>query len=351
MRVCSGSPDWQRCRRRGGPTKPLVFPAPATQTGIFRISATQRKSYDSLRKIIVLHPGRDHRTIMAGPILKKRSRDDVDRSRPAKRSKKVKKQLQYHSSSEDEGPGQPDFQPVNLNDDEDEDDAVETNIAQATLNAVKSQGGFSSEESGDEAQLAANEEDNADMDEVSEQSDSNHDDQDLYSDSETSTQAERRRRKRNDPDAFATSISKMLGSKLSTAKRTDPVLSRSRAATEIQQTRIESKLEEKAKRKLREDKKNASERGRVRDVLAGEEEGCTAQEVAEREKRLRKTAQRGVVKLFNAFAAAHRKAEEVSAEARKQGVVGIDQRKSKVQSMSKEAFLDLVASGGKNTAV
>ena len=30
----------------------------------------------------------------------------------------------------------------------------------------------------------------------------------------------------NDPDAFATSISKILGSKLSTSKRADPVLSR-----------------------------------------------------------------------------------------------------------------------------
>ena len=78
----------------------------------------------------------------------------------------------------------------------------------------------------------------------------------------------------------------------------------------------------------------------------GEGANGSAAMVAEQEKRLRKTAQRGVVKLFNAVRAAQVKGEEAAREARKKGVVGAGRREEKVTEMSKKGFLDLIAGGG-----
>jgi len=82
----------------------------------------------------------------------------------------------------------------------------------------------------------------------------------------------------------------------------------------------------------------------VKDVL-GLTSGL-AGETAEEEKRLRKIAQRGVIKLFNAVRAAQVKGEEAAREARKQGTVGVVNREEKVNEMSKQGFLDLI--NGKN---
>ncbi|KAI9765317.1 MAG: hypothetical protein M1840_007516 [Geoglossum simile] len=156
-----------------------------------------------------------------------------------------------------------------------------------------------------------------------------------------------RKRKRNDPDAFANSISRILSSKLSTSKRTDPILARSKTAALASQEMQDARLEARAKHKLREEKKANLDRGRVKDVLGGNDRDISAK--VELEKRLRKTAQRGVVKLFNAVRAAQVKGEEAAREARKAGVVGEGRRKERVNGMSKKGFLELIA-GGSDTA-
>jgi hypothetical protein len=69
-------------------------------------------------------------------------------------------------------------------------------------------------------------------------------------------------------------------------------------------------------------------------------------ETTEIEKRLRKTAQRGVVKLFNAVRAAQIKGEEAARKARTKGVVGQGRREEKINEMSKKGFLELIAGGG-----
>lgn len=152
-------------------------------------------------------------------------------------------------------------------------------------------------------------------------------------------------------------MSKILSSKLSTSKRADPVLARSATAALANAELAESRLELKARRKLLEERKLALEKGRVKDVIlgtdaprppgaAGEGEG-TAGEAMELERRLRKTAQRGVVKLFNAVRAAQVKGEEA---ARQGGAPG--RKKERVAEMSRQGFLELVAGGGKGkTAV
>ena len=120
------------------------------------------------------------------------------------------------------------------------------------------------------------------------------------------------------------------------------------------------------------------DRGRVRDVLLGDrkeilglevrvgdkaggagvgingdgnDEEMTAAEIAEQERRLRKTAQRGVVKLFNAVRAAQVKAEEAAREVKSKGVVGVGRREEKISEMSKKGFLELVAGGGGDASV
>lgn len=166
-------------------------------------------------------------------------------------------------------------------------------------------------------------------------------------DSDADSGDDRKRSKRNDPSAFASSLSKILSTKLSTTKRTDPVLSRSTDAQSAARAAADSVLDVKARRHLKDQKMKALERGRVRDVVAAEEgSGRSVADVMEEERRLRKVAQRGVVKLFNAVRAAQVKAGEAERKGKDERVIGMGKREERVNEMSKKGFLDLIASGG-----
>lgn len=275
---------------------------------------------------------------MAG-LSKKRKVDEGMKGRVHRPVKKFKKQTDYDNQSSSDSEKSQDFQAVNLQDSDDEEldeeDLVEGDVSRD-----------------DEPAL-----DGVSDSEVTDASNSDSDSEDEESDNDSNPNLIRKR-KRNDPEAFATSMSKILGSKLSTSKRSDPVLARSVTAIEASKEMADLALEKKAKRKLREEKKAALEKGRVKDVLGastafdaahgrgeGEAEASTA-EIMETEKRLRKTAQRGVVKLFNAVRAAQIKGEQAAREAREKGVIGQGRREEKVNEMSKKGFLELIASGG-----
>jgi mitochondrial fusion and transport protein UGO1 len=296
-----------------------------------------------------------------------------DEVRPKKKIR-VKKQKAYHSSSdeesEDEGraydapkpvkPVQqeraapvtqpkpilkktapvPPPQPVEDESEEDsEEDDEEDEVAKNTsLNMAQ---GVESDADEDDAEVEMADDEPALSSDADEDSDA-----DTNAGSITSSQAARAKKKRNDPDAFATSISKILGSKLSTAKRSEPILSRSKSAADANKTLADGKLEQKARAQIRAERKAALEKGRVKDVLGLETEGADTGKIMEEEKRLKKTAQRGVVKLFNAVRAAQVKAEEAMRQARAEGVVGSKQREERVSEMSKQGFLDLIGSGG-----
>jgi hypothetical protein len=279
----------------------------------------------------------DHITTMAGQSSKKRKAGDGIKGRAPKRAiKKFKRQTDYNSASSDEE-GQ-DFQAVNLEDsDEDEEEH-----GKAPIEAADSEN--------DEAVIPAPQSD-------SEVTDGSNSDSNLEDDSDTQLNPNlTRKRKRNDPEAFATSMSKILGSKLSNSKRSDPVLSRSVTALQASKEITDQALEKKARHKLREERRAALDKGRVKDVLGastafdagrGDVAGIeSTAETMELEKRLRKTAQRGVVKLFNAVRAAQIKGEEAAKEARKKGLVGYGRREEKVNEMSKKGFLELIAGGG-----
>lgn len=283
-------------------------------------------------------------TMPAQTLKRPRPEDKMGR-RPSKKIRKFKKQTDYHSSSsEDEDDATSDFAAVNLQDSDDGAEIVTgvNSIPMAKEHIMKPILKATRKEEDDEAD---EEEDGADS------ADAGSDVTDASSDydSEGSTNADTvksKKRKRNDPTAFATSISKILGTKLTTAKRVDPVLARSKEASLSSKALAESRLDARAKNKLRADRKEALEKGRIKDVLGLDDSEQSTQLIMEKEKKLKKTAQRGVVQLFNAVREAQKRGEEARRDVAKQGIVGAGQREEKVTEMSKKGFLELIASGG-----
>ncbi|KAK3308511.1 Rrp15p-domain-containing protein [Chaetomium strumarium] len=335
---------------------------------------------------------------MAGSSIRKRSFNDGPKGRTVRPTKKQRKIAAYHSSSDesdsdDEGARVP----ANLLDSEDEDlDDIEVDDGASSADSASDSNSDSASEARDPsskrkpqsrpkekesqakqfiARDAPDSEDDASSAEENADDGGDDDDEDGMSDAASHSDASQTgggkssssrpstKSKRNDPAAFATSISKMLSSKLPASRRADPIVARSADAAEHARQAADSALEAKARKRLREQKRLAMEKGRVRNVLVasttrtlnvatGEieevpEEGAeTTEQILAAEKRLRKVAQRGVVKLFNAVRAAQVKAAEAERAARREGVVGVKRKEEKVAEMSRKGFLDLIASGG-----
>ncbi|ETI24385.1 hypothetical protein G647_03754 [Cladophialophora carrionii CBS 160.54] len=269
---------------------------------------------------------------MAPLSSKKRKVEDGIRGKTDRPKKRFRKQRGYHSSSEDEAEEEDQgFKPVSL-EDSDEDSLPAKNAKQVRPGKAEP--------------VAAKDDSDEETREEDEDANSENAASSVEDGGEEETHGVSRRKhtsKRNDPQAFSTSISKILSTKLSQSARKDPVLSRSKDAVETSAALANERLEKKAKAKLRADRKEDLERGRVKDVL-GLSSG-QAGDIAEEEKRLRKIAQRGVVKLFNAVRAAQVKAEQAAKEERKKGTIGMANRQEKVNEISKQGFLELI--GGK----
>lgn len=290
------------------------------------------------------------RSTMAPAVLKKRK--VLDSLKTARPKKKFKKQAAYHSSSEDEDEG--DFQPVDLADSDvegesplKEEKAAKSQKAAKPTQTPKSLGENASKSDEGSASGSSDEDEDEDEDEIEEndefsdaEASSDEDDSDAGSQNNDGSRKKRQTSKRNDPTAFSTSISKILSTKLPSSVRADPVLSRSRTATQTAAELSNEKLEQRARAKLRAEKKEILDRGRVRDVL-GVERG-EAGETAEEERRLRKIAQRGVVKLFNAVRAAQVRGEEAARAERQKGTIGVGEREKAVNEVSKQGFLELI---------
>ncbi|KAL8902483.1 MAG: hypothetical protein Q9207_004681 [Kuettlingeria erythrocarpa] len=297
---------------------------------------------------------------MTPSILKKRKRESITKPKPQRPAKKFKKQTHYSSSSSsasaDEGLS--DFAAIDPSASNSDIDLADLDIEAPTSGNPKD----SNPQSPPERQRpslpkSAPSSTSASDSEASSSSSfaslSDHSDHSDHSD-----QSHRKKSKRNDPAAFSNSITSILASKLPTSTRTDPVLARSSSAHAANTALRESALEKRARQQLRAEKKALMEKGRVKDVLLGtavggidggedgEEEEGKAEKTREDEKRLKKTAQRGVVKLFNAVRMAQVRGEEARKEALGKGIVGAKRREERVGEMSKKGFLELVASGG-----
>ncbi|KAE8401143.1 Rrp15p-domain-containing protein [Aspergillus pseudonomiae] len=265
--------------------------------------------------------------------------------------KKFRKQREYHSSSDEAEDDEPtDFKAVSLADsDEDEVEVkkpkkqtkqTKTSIASKNKKDEESSDKDDSDESAD-SDDKKDEKHDASGSDVSSGAEDEDDDYDSDASMPTSTTDHRAVPKRNDPSAFSTSISKILATKLPSSVRADPVLSRSKIATQASTDFADEKLDKQARAKLRAEKQEELDRGRIRDVL-GIQRG-EAGAVAEEEKRLRKIAQRGVVKLFNAVRAAQVRGEEAAKGERKKGTIGIGEREKAVNEVSKQGFLELIS--------
>ncbi|KAI9740404.1 MAG: hypothetical protein M1834_004984 [Cirrosporium novae-zelandiae] len=264
---------------------------------------------------------------MAPTQFKKRKLDSSVAGRKSRPSKKSRRQLAYHSSSDE------DSKPANLEDFEGENNTNDDDEPELDI------------DSRSESQSQPEDENDGDVSDAASEVTNN-------SSASSDSEQHSKKKKRNDPDAFATSMSKILGSKLSSSKRSDPVLARSKDAAEANQEISNSRLEAKARRKLRDEKRTELDRGRVKDVLGLEAAGkggnqeISVGETLELERKLRKSATKGVVRLFNAFRAAQVKAEEAAKAARTSSMVGMNKREEEINKMSKEGFLDLINGTG-----
>lgn len=281
---------------------------------------------------------------MAPAVAKKRKVLGGMHGKTARPSKKFRKQRDYHSSSEDDDDDEPsEFQGVSLGDSDGEDENPQTKAKTLGQNQKATAEKKPKKQAEDEED---EEEDDSDGDESQESGSEASPDEDDASDDGHSVQSNKRAvPKRNDPSAFSTSISKILSTKLPTSARADPVLSRSKTAAQTSTDFADEKLDRQARAKLKAERKEELDRGRVRDVM-GIERG-QAGPVTEEEKRLRKTAQRGVVKLFNAVRAAQVRGEEAVKQERKKGTVGIAEREKAANEVSRQGFLELISGKGK----
>lgn len=276
------------------------------------------------------------------------------RGKAPKLKKKVKRQRYYHSSSEDEG-GARDA-PIERGSSDEEEEEVEEEEQRPAKPLLKPKASILKkaprQDAGEqEEDVASSADDDEDQNvEVDEYEDADSDASEASTDSEiseTSTHNPRRVKKRNDPEAFATSISRILGTKLTSQKRSEPILSRSKSAQETNKALTDHKLTLKAHRQVLAEKKAAQEKGREKDVLGLQKTDVSTADIVAEEKRLRRTAQKGVIKLFNAVRAAQIKAEQAEREAKATGVVGLAKREEKVKEMSKQGFLDMITGGAK----
>lgn len=271
-------------------------------------------------------------------VAKKRKVQEGMQGKVARPSKKSRKQREYHSSSEDDDDNEPtDFKAVSLADSDEEDNgkAKKQPPQKKTKSLGQDQKKEEEEEDNDDASSVHSDDGDRDASDDVSVSDVSSDE---GNDGETSS---RNVPKRNDPSAFSTSISKILSTKLPTSARADPVLSRSKGASQTTTDFADEKLDRQARAKLRAEKKEELDRGRIRDVM-GIERG-QAGPVAEEEKRLRKVGQRGVVKLFNAVRAAQVRGEEAVKQERKKGTIGMGEREKAANEVSKQGFLELIS--------
>ncbi|KAI0465924.1 Rrp15p-domain-containing protein [Xylaria cf. heliscus] len=285
---------------------------------------------------------------MAGPTKKRSHADSAVAGRLQRPVKKQKKATQYHSDSEEDldnalvddvaslsgsdadadsesDPDTPAFTPARKNKE-----------PKTTRNAPKTNADDESDSQEDGAGAGSDDDDDVDEDDFT------------NSEGETSNIGSKRTKsKRNDPGAFATSLQKILSTKLSNSKKADAILSRSADAQKASREIVDATLEAKARKLLRDQKLQALEKGRVKDVMTGDNsEETSTGEIMQTERRLRKTAHRGVIMLFRAVREAQERATEAEKGARKDGIIGTQQRQEKVNEMSRQGFLDLIAGAG-----
>lgn len=153
-------------------------------------------------------------------------------------------------------------------------------------------------------------------------------------------QKKQKKSAKKEAESFSNAMNALLDTRLKAYDRKDPILARSKK--ELKKFE-DVKLEQKAKRLLLAEKKKKLTANRNKDLLPKND--ATARQVLQHEKQLKKTAQRGVIKLFNAILMTQTSTE--SDMSHETGLLGQSKKKELVNEISKEKFLDLVQQVGK----
>ncbi|AGO11933.1 AaceriAGR252Cp [[Ashbya] aceris (nom. inval.)] len=147
-------------------------------------------------------------------------------------------------------------------------------------------------------------------------------------------------------EGFSSALTNILSSHLKAYDRSNPILARNKKV--LRQNEAD-KLELKAKKALLAEKKQRLTKTRKRDILpvaAADDDAELIRATLEKERRLRKVAQKGVVKLFNAILATQVKTEREARETSLKDVKNQAERRELITEVSKEKFLDLVKAAG-----
>lgn len=184
----------------------------------------------------------------------------------------------------------------------------------------------------------------------SEQSDAEEDDDDEEEDDDFPRKKKSKNSKHDDGSTgFSAAVNAILSSHLKAYDRKDPIMARNKKV--LKQSESE-KLEYKAKKALLAEKKKLLGKARKTDIIpiaSGEDRSENIRKVLEKETALRKIAQKGAVKLFNAILATQVKTEKEVSE-NLSGIKNKEEKKELITEVSKEKFLDLVkaAAGSDN---
>ncbi|ODQ79889.1 hypothetical protein BABINDRAFT_13490 [Babjeviella inositovora NRRL Y-12698] len=162
-------------------------------------------------------------------------------------------------------------------------------------------------------------------------------------DFETELPLMKKKKNKDDGSAqFADALSAIVGSRLKAYDRKDPILARSKLTIKKFEN---DKLDAKAKRLISAEKKITLDIDRVKTLLPAADNE-KAGEILAKERRLKKVAQRGVVKLFNAVLSTQVKTHT---ELGTQKIIGQTKKEEMMTEISKEKFLDLVQAAADKT--
>ena len=204
----------------------------------------------------------------------------------------------------------------------------------------------SSSENIEEGLSDLDEDDEVDVAEVSSEEDSDDSDDDLIEEDDDSFPLKKKQKKNKDDgsESFANAFTSIINSKLKAYNRKDPIL----AGNKTTLKKLESeKLENKAKRALLMEKKQFQDKHRIKQLLPAAVEGTDSNQVREildKERQMKKIAQKGVVKLFNAILSTQLKTNLEMSKVQ----AGQSRKEELMTDVSKEKFMDLIAAAGED---
>ncbi|KAL9538266.1 hypothetical protein MBANPS3_011065 [Mucor bainieri] len=196
----------------------------------------------------------------------------------------------------------------------------------------------SGESSADEEDNEDEEDDDMELDQDADAEDDDEDEaeDDEFDDDEMDLEEDGvKQPKKYSSEAFSDAMTKILASTLTGSDKRQPILARSKG---LERKLEDEKLDYKARKIMSAEKKALKEKGRVIPDFT----------TFEYEKRLRKVATRGVVKLFNAIRTQQKVTEvavQNASETRK--TLSAIEKAKNVSTMSKSSFLDLLKTGQK----